>query len=226
MVAIHRIITAGEIVRIGNGPCPCKGSIAACSVIKVENGLICAVHGNLYTCADRIVMGDQRGNRYVSQPGFFIAGKIESIISGFNRTRRFFTQIEFDIARGNGNGVFVISSNQRKTHAIAIYGIDACFGEFKSIRFNHIKRLASYYRFSGQKLNLYVAFGYGSKYAVLGNGSNGFVQGFPCDVGGKLRRVAGCTYARGYQLDRSAGYQIIIGGSNQGVIKLRGQWGG
>ena len=52
MVAIHRIITAGEIFRISNGSRPCKGSIAACSVIKVKNGLICAVHGNPHACAD------------------------------------------------------------------------------------------------------------------------------------------------------------------------------
>ena len=125
MVAIHRIITAGEIFRISNGSCPCKGSIAACSVIKVKNGLICAVHGNLHTCADRIILSNLCSNRYVFQPGFLIAGKIEPVIYGFNRTRRSFAQIEFDIARGNGNGVFVISSNQRKPHGIAIYGIDA-----------------------------------------------------------------------------------------------------
>ena len=55
VIAVRLAVSAGEIFRVGDLSCPRKGSVAARGVVKVENCLIGAVHGDLDRSTDRIV---------------------------------------------------------------------------------------------------------------------------------------------------------------------------
>ena len=204
MVAIQRIVVAGDILRIGNISRPCEGPIAACGVVKVKNRLIGTIHGDLDRGADGVVPRDHGCDRHIAQAGFLAAGKGKAVVRSFNDARGLVAQLKCDIARAHSNRILIVGCNQGKAHRIPINGIDVRLGKFQAIRLDHGKRLAADHRIAGQKLDLHAALFDSSENTVLGDGTNGFVHGLPCDISREFRRAAGYTDAGSHQTNRGA----------------------
>ena len=221
MVAIQRIVVAGDILRIGDISCPCEGSVAACGVVKVENRLIGTVHGDLNRSTDRVVPRNHGRDGHVAQTGLLTAGKGKAIVRSFHSTCCAVAQFKCDIARAHSDGILVIGCNQRKAHRVSVNGVDARFGEFQAIRLDHGKRLAANHRVTGQELNFHAAFLDGGENTIFRDGTDGFIRGLPCDIGREFRRAAGHTDTGSDQADCGAARQVIISRGDQGMIKLR-----
>ena len=225
MIAVRLAVSAGEIFRVGDLSCPRKGSVAARGVVKVENCLIGAVHGDLDRGADGVVPRNHGRNGHIAQTGLLAAGKGKAIVRSFHSTCCAVAQFKCDIACAHSDGILVIGCNQRKAYRISVNGVDARFGEFQAIRLDHGKRLAADHRFAGQELNFHATLPDSGENAVRRDGADGLILGAPCAICGKLRRAAGCADAGGGKLGGSADREVIIGGGDQRVIELRGDRG-
>ena len=221
MVSIQCIVVAGDILRVGDIPRPCKGPVAAGGVIKVEDRLICVIHCHLDTGADGVVLRNHGRDGHVAQAGVLTAGKCKAVVGGIDRAGRLVAQLKCDIAGAHGHRVFIIGSDQRKPHRIPINGVDRVLGELQAGRHDHGKGLAADHLIAGQELDLRSAFRHGGKDTFRRNCTDGFIQGLPRKVGRKLRRVSGGADAGGNQTNCSILCQIIIRRGNQRVIELR-----
>ena len=225
MIAIRLAVAAGKIFRIGDISRPCEGSVAACGVVKVENCLIGTVHSDLDRGTDGVVPRDHGRDSHIAQAGRLAAGKDKAAVRSFHGTCCAAAQFICDIARAHGDRILVVGRGQGKAHRIAVDGVDARLGEFQAIRLDHSKRLAADHRVTGQELDLHAAFFDCGENAVLGDGTDGFIRGLPCDICREFRRAAGHTDTGSDQANGSAARQVIIGRGNQGMIKLRGDGG-
>ena len=221
MIAVCLAVAAGEVFRIGDISCPCEGSVAACSVVKVENRLIGTVHGDLNRSTDRVVPRNHGRDGHIAQTGLLAAGKGKAIVRSFHSTCCAVAQFKCDIACAHSDGILVIGCNQRKAHRVSVNGVDARFGEFQAIWLDHGKRLAADHRVTGQELNFHAALLDGGKNTIFRDGTDGFICGLPCDIGREFRRAAGHTDTGSDQADCGAARQVIISRGNQGMIKLR-----
>ena len=221
MIAVCLAVAAGEVFRIGDISCPCEGSVAACSVVKVENRLIGTVHGDLDRGTDRVVPRNHGRDGHIAQTGLLAAGKGKAIVRSFHSTCCAVAQFKCDIACAHSDGILVIGCNQRKAYRISVNGVDARFGEFQAIRLDHGKRLAADHRVTGQELNFHAAFLDGGENTIFRDGTDGFIRGLPCDIGREFRRAAGHTDTGSDQADCGAARQVIISRGDQGMIKLR-----
>ena len=221
MIAVCLAVAAGEVFRIGDISCPCEGSVAACSVVKVENRLIGTVHSDLDRGTDGVVPRDHGCDSNIAQTGLLAAGKGKAIVRSFHSTCCAVAQFKCDIACAHSDGILVIGCNQRKAYRISVNGVDARFGEFQAIRLDHGKRLAADHRVTGQELNFHAAFLDGGENTIFRDGTDGFIRGLPCDIGREFRRAAGHTDTGSDQADCGTARQVIISRSDQGMIKLR-----
>ena len=225
MIAVYLVVAAGDIFRVGDISRPCEGSVAARSVVKVEDCLIGAVHSNLDRSADGVVPRDHGRDGHIAQTGRLTAGKGEAIVCSFNDARCIVAQFKCNIACAHGDRIFIVCCNQGKSHRITVNGVDARFGEFQTIRLDHGKRLAADHRITGQELDLHAALFDGGEDTIFRNGTNGFIRRLPCDISREFRRAAGYTDTGSDQANGGAARQVIIGGGDQGMIKLRGDGG-
>ena len=225
MIAIRLAVAAGKIFRIGDISCPCEGSVAARGVIKVENRLIGTVHSDFDRGTDGVVPRDHGRDGHIAQAGRLAAGKGKAVVRSFNGTCCAVAQFKCDIARAHSDGILIIGCNQRKAHRVSVDGVDTRFGEFQAIRLDHGKRLAADHRITGQELDLHAALFDGGEDTIFRNGTNGFIHRLPCDISREFRRAAGYTDTGSDQANGGAARQVIIGGGNQGMIKLRGGGG-
>ena len=221
MIAVDLAVAAGDVFRVRDLARPCKRPVAARRVVKVEDRLIFAVHGDLDRRADGIVAGNLCGHRRVFQSGAFHAGKCKAVTHSFNRTCRAAAQLKRDVLRADRNGIFVIGGNQGKVYRLAVDGIDARLGEFQSVRLDHVERLAADHRLAGQELHLHASLFDAGKYAVLRDRADGLVRRPPSDIRWKLRRAAGHADAGGRKWKRRADRQVVIGRGDQRMIELR-----
>ena len=221
VIAVRLAVAAGEVFRIGDISCPRKGSVAARGVVKVENCLIGAVHGDLDRSTDRVVPRNHGRDGHIAQTGLLAAGKGKAIVRSFHSTCCAVAQFKCDIACAHSDGILVIGCNQRKAYRISVNGVDARFGEFQAIRLDHGKRLAADHRVTGQELNFHAAFLDGGENTIFRDGTDGFIRGLPCDIGREFRRAAGHTDTGSDQADCGAARQVIISRGDQGMIKLR-----
>ena len=225
MIAVCFTIASGKIFRIGNISCPCEGSVAARGVVKVENRLIGTVHSDLDRGTDGVVPRDHGRDGHIAQTGRLAAGKGKAVIRSFHSTRCAVAQFKCDIACAHSDGILVIGCNQRKAYRVSVNGVDARFGEFQAIRLDHGKRLAADHRVTGQELNFHAALLDGGENTIFRNGTDGFIRGLPCDIGREFRCAARHTDTGSDQANGGAARQVIIGGGDQGMIKLRGDGG-
>ena len=221
MIAVDLAVAAGDVFRVRDLTRPCKRPVAACRVVKVEDRLIFAVHGDLDRRADGIVAGNHCGHRRVFQSGAFHAGKCKAVTHSFNRTCRAAAQLKRDVLRADRNGIFVIGGDQGKVYRLAVDGIDARLGEFQAVRLDHVERLAADHRLAGQELHLHASLFDAGKYAVLRDRADGLVRRLPSDIRRKLRRTAGHADAGGRKWKRRADRQVVIGRGDQRMIELR-----
>ena len=221
MIAVCLAVAAGEVFRIGDISCPCEGSVAACSVVKVENRLIGTVHGDLNRSTDRVVPRNHGRDGHIAQTGRLAAGKGKAIVRSFHSTCCAVAQFKCDIARAYSDGILIIGCNQRKAHRVSVNGVDTRFGEFQAIRLDHGKRLAADHRVTGQELYFHAALLDGGENTIFRNGTDGFIRGLPCDIGREFRRAAGHTDTGSDQADCGTARQVIISRGDQGMIKLR-----
>ena len=154
MIAVDLAVAAGDVFRVRDLTRPCKRPVAARRVVKVEDRLIFAVHGDLDRRADGIVAGNHCGHRRVFQSGAFHAGKCKAVTHSFNCTCRAAAQLKRDVLRADRNGIFIVGSDQGKVYRLAVDGIDARLGEFQAVRLDHVERLAADHRLAGQELHL------------------------------------------------------------------------
>ena len=221
MIMIDLAVAAGDVFRVRDLTRPCKRPVAACRVVKVEDRLIFAVHGDLDRRADGIIACDLCSHRRVFQSGAFHAGKCKAVTHSFNRTCRAAAQLKRDVLRADRNGIFVIGGDQGKVYRLAVDGIDARLGEFQAVRLDHVERLAADHRLAGQKLHLHASLFDAGKYAVLRDRADGLVRRLPSDIRRKLRRTAGHADAGGRKWKRRADRQVVIGRGDQRMIELR-----
>ena len=221
MIAVDLAVAAGDVFRVRDLTRPCKRPVAARRVVKVEDRLIFAVHGDLDRRADGIVAGNHCGHRRVFQSGAFHAGKCKAVTHSFNRTCRAAAQLKRDVLRADRNGIFVIGGDQGKVYRLAVDGIDARLGEFQAVRLDHVERLAADHRLAGQELHLHASLFDAGKYAVLRDRADGLVRRLPSDIRRKLRRTAGHADAGGRKWKRRADRQVVIGRGDQRMIELR-----
>ena len=221
MIAVDLAVAAGDVFRVRDLTRPCKRPVAARRVVKVEDRLIFAVHGDLDRRADGIVAGNLCGHRRVFQSGAFHAGKCKAVTHSFNRTCRAAAQLKRDVLRADRNGIFVIGGDQGKVYRLAVDGIDARLGEFQAVRLDHVERLAADHRLAGQELHLHASLFDAGKYAVLRDRADGLVRRLPSDIRWKLRRAAGHADAGGRKWKRRADRQVVIGRGDQRMIELR-----
>ena len=221
MIAVDLAVAAGDVFRVRDLTRPCKRPVAARRVVKVEDRLIFAVHGDLDRRADGIVAGNLCGHRRVFQSGAFHAGKCKAVTHSFNRTCRAAAQLKRDVLRADRNGIFVIGGDQGKVYRLAVDGIDARLGEFQAVRLDHVERLAANHRLAGQELHLHASLFDAGKYAVLRDRADGLVRRLPSDIRRKLRRTAGHADAGGRKWKRRADRQVVIGRGDQRMIELR-----
>ena len=222
MIAVCLAVAAGEILRIGNVSRPREGSVAACGVVKVENRLIGAVHGDLDRGADGVVPGDHGRDGHIAQAGRLAAGKGKAAVRSFHCTCRAAAQLKGDVAGTHSDRIFIVGCDQGKAHRIPIDSIDARLGEFQAVRLDYGERLAADHRITGQELDLHAALLDSGENALLGDGADGFIRGFPCEVGRKLCGTAGHTDSGSDQANRGAARQIIVSSGDQGMVKLPG----
>ena len=225
MIAIRIVVQTGKVFRVGDISCPGEGPVAARGVFKVENRLVGTVHSDLDRGADGVVPRDHGRDGHIAQAGLLAAGKGKTVVHSFDRARCAAAQFKCDIARAYSNGILVISCNQGKAHRVPVNGIDARFGEFQAVRLNHGKRLAADHRVTGQELNLHATLFDGGENTIFRDGTDGFIRGLPCDIGREFRRTAGHTDTGSDQANGGTARQIIIGGGDQGMVKLRGDRG-
>ena len=221
MIAVDLAVAAGDVFRVRDLTRPCKRPVAACRVVKVEDRLIFAVHGDLDRRADGIIACDLCSHRRVFQSGAFHAGKCKAVTHSFNRTCRAAAQLKRDVLRADRNGIFVIGGDQGKVYRLAVDGIDARLGEFQAVRLDHVERLAADHRLAGQELHLHASLLDAGKYAVLRDRADGLVRRPPSDIRWKLRRAAGHADAGGSKRKRRADRQVVIGRGDQRMIELR-----
>ena len=221
MIAVDLAVAAGDVFRVRDLTRPCKRPVAARRVVKVEDRLIFAVHGDLDRRADGIVAGNHCGHRRVFQSGAFHAGKCKAVTHSFNRTCRAAAQLKRDILRADRNGIFIVGSDQGKVYRLAVDGIDARLGEFQAVRLDYVERLAADDRLAGQELHLHASLLDAGKYAVLRDRADGLVRRPPSDIRRKLRRTAGHADAGGRKWKRRADRQVVIGRGDQRMIELR-----
>ena len=221
MIAVYLAVAAGDVFRVRDLTRPCKRPVAARRVVKVEDRLIFAVHGDLDRRADGIVAGNHCGHRRVFQSGAFHAGKCKAVTHSFNRTCRAAAQLKRDVLRADRNGIFIVGSDQGKVYRLAVDGIDARLGEFQAVRLDHVERLAADHRLAGQELHLHASLFDAGKYAVLRDRADGLVRRLPSDIRRKLRRTAGHADAGGRKWKRRADRQVVIGRGDQRMIELR-----
>ena len=221
MIAVDLAVAAGDVFRVRDLTRPCKRPVAARRVVKVEDRLIFAVHGDLDRRADGIVAGNHCGHRRVFQSGAFHAGKCKAVTHSFNRTCRAAAQLKRDVLRADRNGIFIVGSDQGKVYRLAVDGIDARLGEFQAVRLDHVERLAADHRLAGQELHLHASLFDAGKYAVLRDRADGLVRRLPSDIRRKLRRTAGHADAGGRKWKRRADRQVVIGRGDQRMIELR-----
>ena len=221
MIAVDLAVAAGDVFRVRDLTRPCKRPVAARRVVKVEDRLIFAVHGDLDRRADGIVAGNHCGHRRVFQSGAFHAGKCKAVTHSFNRTCRAAAQLKRDVLRADRNGIFIVGSDQGKVYRLAVDGIDARLGEFQAVRLDYVERLAADDRLAGQELHLHASLFDAGKYAVLRDRADGLVRRPPSDIRRKLRRTAGHADAGGRKWKRRADRQVVIGRGDQCMIELR-----
>ena len=221
MVAICRVITAAQIVCIGDFPHPCKGSVAARGMLEVKDGLIRAVHCHLDRSADGIVMRKQRSHRRILQAGVFASGEQEAVICRNDLTGCIIAQFKFNISCVDRNRISVIGRDQWEAHRLTVYRIHGRLSKLQCIRGDNGERLAADDRVTGQELHLYSALLHSCEHTVFRNRTDGFVHRLPYEIRRKLRGVARSADAGGSQPELGIDGQIIISRSDQRMVKFR-----